>query len=307
VKQFHYGGQAVIEWVMMRGANHMAVAVRDPKGEIVTHSEPLDKFIYRGAIARTPVLRGLTMLWDSLVLGTRTLLFSANAALGDEEEGGASFAGPMAWGTLVVSLAVGIGLFFLLPVLLVRAVDHFLPSSILSNLVEGVVRLALFVVYIAGIGRMPDVRRVFAYHGAEHKTVNAYEAGASLEPAAVQKYSTAHVRCGTGFMLLVLVIFVIVASLLGRPALWLRLLSRLLLIPVVAGVAYEIMKFNADHPNFPVLGHLLAPSLWLQRLTTREPDDSMVEVAIAALRQVLAAEAVSPNVDPKSGNSQGDS
>ncbi len=298
MKQFRYGGQAVLEGVMMRGAEHFAVAVRDPQGEIIIHSEPLEGHIYRGFIARTPFLRGLTMLWDTLVLGVRALMYSANVALSDQAD--VSFSGPLAWGTMAGSLAIGVGLFFLLPVLLVRLVDYYLPSPLLSVAVEGVVRLALFIGYLAVVGAMPDVRRVFAYHGAEHKAVNALEAGAKLSPEEVERYSTAHPRCGTGFMLLVLVIFIVLASFLGRPALWLRVLSRLVLIPVVAGVAYEVMKFSASHRNWPVVGLLVAPGLWLQRLTTREPDSSMVEVSIAALKAVVEAEtpAEAPIVAP---------
>ena len=289
VKQFHYGGQAVMEGVMMRGAEHFAVAVRDPKGNIVIHSEPLAAYIYRGLVARTPFLRGLTMLWDALVLGMRTLMYSADVALSDEPD--VAFSGPLAWGTFAGSLAIGAGLFFLLPVFLVRAVDQYLASSFLSNALEGLVRLALFVGYLAAIGFLPDVRRVFAYHGAEHKTVNAYEAGAALVPEEVEAYSTAHVRCGTAFMLLVLVLFIVLSSLLGRPGLWLRVASRLVLIPVVAGIAYEMMRFSANHRRMPVVGFLVVPGLWLQRLTTRQPDRPMLEVAIAALRRVLEAEA----------------
>jgi uncharacterized protein YqhQ len=288
LSSFHYGGQAVMEGVMMRGRKQFAVAVRDPKGQIVMHSAPLTGRLYGGVIARTPFLRGLTMLWDTLVLGTRALMFSADVALSEDPE--ASFSGPVAWGTLATSLAIGVGLFFLLPVLLVRFVDHYLASSLLSNLAEGLTRLGLFVGYLAGIGLMPDVRRVFAYHGAEHKTVNAYEAGAALVPEEVEAYSTAHARCGTAFMLLVLVVFIAVSSLLGRPVLWLRVVSRLVLIPVVAGIAYEIMRFSANHRRMPVVGLLIEPGLWLQRLTTREPDRAMLEVAIAALRRVLESE-----------------
>ncbi len=289
MKQFNYGGQAVIEGVMMRGAESFAVAVRDPKGAIVVRSEPLQGHVYRGLVARTPFLRGLTMLWDTLVLGLRTLMYSADVALSDQPE--VAFSGPVAWGTLATSLAFGVGVFFLLPVFLVRLVDHYIASSLLSSVVEGLVRLGLFVGYLAAIGMMPDVRRVFAYHGAEHKTVNAYEAGARLEPSEVEAYSTAHTRCGTGFMLLVLVIFIAVATLLGRPAMWLRVLSRLVLIPIVTGVAYEVMRFGANHRNQPLVALLLAPGLWLQRFTTREPDRPMLEVAIAALGKVLEAEA----------------
>ena len=289
MNQFRYGGQAVMEGVMMRGSRHLAIAVRTPKGDIHLHREPLEGYIYGGFIARTPFLRGLTMLWDSLVLGIRGLMYSADIALADEPD--VSFSGPVAWGTMALSLAVGVGIFFLLPVFLVRLVDHYLASSLLSNLVEGLVRLGLFVGYLAAVGMMPDVRRVFAYHGAEHKAINALEAGAELVPEEVEKFSTAHPRCGTAFTLLVLVIFIVLASFLGRPALWLRVLSRLVLIPVVAGVAYEVMKFGASHDKVPVVGLLLAPGLWMQRLTTREPDRSMLEVSIASLKAVLEAEA----------------
>jgi len=288
VKQFHYGGQAVMEGAMMRGAEHFAVAVRDPKGNIVIHSEPLARHIYRGVIARTPFLRGLTMLWDTLVLGTRTLMYSADVALSDEPD--VAFSGPLAWGALGGSLAIGVALFFLLPVFLVRLVDQYLASSLLSTTVEGLIRLALFIGYLAAVGLLPDVRRVFAYHGAEHKTVNAYEAGAHLVPEEVEAFGTAHTRCGTAFMLLVLVIFIVLSSLLGRPALWLRVGSRLVLIPVVAGLAYEIMRFSASHRHVPGVRLLMMPGLWLQRLTTREPDRPMLEVAIAALRRVIESE-----------------
>ena len=291
MKQFQYGGQAVIEGVMMRGAEYLAVAVRNPEGEIVLHREPLSRYIYSGVVARTPFLRGLTLLWDSLVLGVRALMYSADVALGDEE---VSFSGPLAWGTLALSLAIGVGLFFLLPVLAVRLVDPYLASPLLSNLAEGLIRLAIFIAYLALAGRMPEMRRVFAYHGAEHKAVNALEAGAELVPEQVERFSTAHPRCGTAFTLLVLILFIVVASFLGRPAFWLRVLSRLVLIPVVAGVAYEAMKFGASHRRWPLVGVLIAPGLWLQRLTTREPDRPMLQVSIAALKAVLEAEARAP-------------
>ncbi len=289
MKQFRYGGQAVIEGVMMRGARYLTIALRTPKGEIHLHREPLEGHIYNGLIARTPFLRGLTMLWDSLVLGIRSLMYSADMALSEEPD--VSFSGPVAWGTMAISLAVGLGLFFLLPVLLVHMVDHYLASSLLSNLAEGLVRLGLFLGYLAAVGMMPDVRRVFAYHGAEHKAINAFEAGAELVPEQVERYSTSHPRCGTAFTLLVLVTFVVLASFLGRPALWLRVLSRVVLIPVVAGVAYEALKLSASHRTWPLVGLFLAPGLWLQRLTTREPDRSMLEVSIASLKAVLEAEA----------------
>lgn len=285
MKQIHYGGQAVIEGVMIRGAKHMAVAVRKPSGEITVHSETLPAGLYSSRIGKLPFVRGLTMLWDTLVLGTRSLMFSAEAAISEEE---VQFGDPILWGTLLFSLLLGIGLFVVLPMLLVGLVDRFITLPLLSNLAEGLVRLVFFLAYLIAIGRMPDIRRVFAYHGAEHKTINAYEAGAPLTSQGIRPFSTAHTRCGTGFLLIVLVIFVLLTSLLGRPPLVWRLLSRLALVPIVASLAYEFIKFTAAHYDHAWVKALAAPGLWLQRLTTREPDDKMVEVAIAALQRVLA-------------------
>lgn len=289
-KPFNYGGQAVIEGVMMRGSHMAAVAVRDPKGQIHLHTEPLNPRIYSGPIARTPFLRGLIMLWDALGLGIRSLMFSANVALGEEE---AKFEGPIAWGTVAVSLSLGIGLFFLLP----AAVGKWLAGpfglgTLATNLLEGLIRLLLLVGYIWAIGFMPDVRRLFAYHGAEHKTINAYEAGAPLTPDSVARFPLEHPRCGTAFLLTVVVVSILVFSLVGNPALWLRLASRLLLIPVVAGLAYEFIRFTARHIQNPIIRAIVAPNLALQRLTTREPDVAMLEVAIAAFERVLESEGI---------------
>jgi uncharacterized protein YqhQ len=288
-KPFNYGGQAVLEGVMMRGSRAVAVAVRNPEGEIVTHVEPVNQTIYNGPISRVPFVRGLTMLWDALALGMRSLMFSADVAIG-EEDGEASFSGPVAWGTMAVSFAFGIGLFFVLPLLIVGFVDRFIDSSLLSNLIEGLIRLMLFVGYVALIGLMPDIRRVFGYHGAEHKTINAYEAGSELTPSNVGRFTTLHPRCGTAFLLSVVVISILLFSLLGRPVLWLRILSRLVLIPVVAGVAYEYIRFSARHMDKAWMRAIAAPNLAMQRLTTREPDESMLEVAITAFHCMMAAE-----------------
>ena len=273
---------------MMRGASSMAVAVRKPDGEIVIHTETLNPKIYAGRLAKLPFLRALTSLWDVLVLGMRTLMYSADVALGDES--GASFSGPLAWGTMAVSFAVGIGIFFVAPLLLVGLVDRYIESAFLSNIIEGVVRMLFFVLYIWAISHMAEIRRVFAYHGAEHKTINAYEAGAELSPTEVARFSTAHYRCGTAFLLSVMVISILVFALLGRPPMLLRILSRIVLIPLVAGVGYEYIKFTNRHRGNPIVRVLAKPNLALQRLTTREPDASMLEVAIAALQRVLEAE-----------------
>ena len=293
-KQFNYGGQAIIEGVMMRGAQKMCLAVRAEDGEIVTHCEDLNPKIYNSFISRVPFLRGLTMLWDSLGLGIRALMFSADVAMGDEE---ADFSGPVAWGTIAVSFAIGIGIFFVAPLLLVRLVDPMIASSFASNLIEGLIRLAFFLIYIWGIGQMPDIRRVFGYHGSEHKTINAYEAGEDLTVEAVDRHSTAHVRCGTAFLLQVVVISIFVYALLGRPPLVWRIASRIVLIPVIAGIAYEFLKFSAKHKDNWFMWQLIQPGLWLQSLTTRPPDASMLEVGIAALKQLLVAEQIETSDD----------
>ncbi len=285
---FSYGGQAVMEGVMMRGASSMAVAVRQPDGEVIIHTEDLNPHIYTGSISKVPFLRAMTSLWDVLVLGIRTLMFSAEVALGEDEE--VEFSGPVAWGTVAVSFALGIGLFFVVPLLLVGLIDRFIESSFVSNVIEGAIRMTIFIVYIWLIGRVPDIRRVFGYHGAEHKTINAYEDGAELTPDNVAQYSTAHYRCGTAFLLSVMVISILVFSLLGRPPLPLRILSRIVLIPVVAGLAYEWIKFTNRHRTNPIIRVVAKPNLALQSLTTREPDSSMLEVAIAALKRVLEGE-----------------
>lgn len=298
MSELNYGGQAVMEGVMMRGSKALAVAVRNPDGEVVIHTEPLNPAIYASTIAKVPFLRALTSLWDALVLGIRTLMYSADIALGEDEE--VEFSGPVAWGTVAVSFAVGIGLFFVGPLLLVGLVDRYIESSFLSNVVEGALRLTIFVAYIWLIGRIPDIRRVFAYHGAEHKTINAYEAGADLTPDDVAQYSTAHFRCGTAFLLSVMVISILVFSLLGRPPMALRILSRIVLIPVVAGVAYEYIRFTNKYRHKAIVRAIAAPNLALQKLTTREPDMSMLEVSIAALKQVLETENEAQAAEPAS-------
>jgi len=287
-QSFNYGGQAVLEGVMMRGSKALAVAVRNPDGEIVTHVEPVNQTIYNGAVSRVPFVRGLTMLWDALGLGLRSLMFSADVALGEDEE--VSFSGPVAWGTVAISLALGIGLFFVFPVVVVGFVDNWIQSSLVSNLLEGTIRLLLFVGYVWLIGKMPDIKRVFAYHGAEHKTINAYEAGNDVNLESVQLFSTVHPRCGTGFLLSVVVISILLFSLLGRPDWWLRILSRVVLIPVVAGLAYEYIRFSSRHMNNALIRAITVPNLAMQRLTTREPDTGMLGVAVTAFNCMMAAE-----------------
>ena len=288
-KSFNYGGQAIIEGVMMRGAKKMCLAVREPDGDVVVHCEDLNPHIYDGPIARIPFLRGLTMLWDALGLGIRALMFSADVSLGEED---VEFSGPVAWGTVGLSLVIGVGIFFVGPLLIVGFVDRWIASHFLSNLLEGLIRLAFFLAYVWAIGFIPDIRRVFGYHGAEHRTINAYEAGDELTVEAVERRSTGHVRCGTAFLLQVVVISILVFAVLGRPPMLLRIASRIVLIPVIAGLAYELLKFTAARQDRWVIRMMIAPGLWLQRLTTRQPDRPMLEVGIAALQRLLIEEQI---------------
>ncbi|MFN8499687.1 MAG: DUF1385 domain-containing protein [Anaerolineae bacterium] len=288
--EFNYGGQAVIEGVMMRGAAHAAIAVRDPKGEIVVHEEVLTSPIYTSRWGKMPFVRGLALLWDALGLGTRALMWSGNVALSEEGQD-VQFQGPAAWGTLAVSLAAGIAIFFILPLLAVRFLDTYIASAWVSNTVEGLLRLGILLAYIIAIAQLPDIKRVFMYHGAEHKTINAYEAGAELTPASVKRYSLLHPRCGTGFLLIVMVVSIFVFGFLGRPDFLIRIASRILLIPVIAGIAYEVIRLSAKYyGKYLLVRVIITPSLLLQKLTTREPDLGQIEVAITALQHVLAAE-----------------
>ncbi|MFQ6100113.1 MAG: DUF1385 domain-containing protein [Anaerolineae bacterium] len=287
-KPFNYGGQAVIEGVMMRGSRVMAVALRHPEGYIVVKTEPLNEALYRGPISRIPFLRGLVMLWDALGLGAKALMTSADVAVGEET----SLSGPGVWGMIVAGIGIGIGLFMALPSFLAGLVAPYLSSEWLTSLLEGVVRLLLILGYIWVVGRLPDIQRVFAYHGAEHKTINAYEAGAGLTVDDVRSFSTAHARCGTAFLLTVVVLTILIFAPFKQPSLIWRLLSRIVLLPVIAGVSYEFIRLTARFAEHRWMHGLIAPNLALQQLTTREPDDGMLEVAITALKAVLMDEGV---------------
>lgn len=287
-KRFPYGGQAVLEGVMMRGLHQATVAVRNPAGQVVFKHEALN--VERRRLWETlPFLRGVLMLWDALNLGVRALNFSASVAVGDEEEQPSRAAMTL---TLIVSLAFAIGLFFVTPLLLASAAASLGASVLMREVLEGVLRLAIFVGYIVAIGRIPDIARVFGYHGAEHKAINAYEAGAPLTVSSVRSFTLIHPRCGTSFLLVVIVLSILVFAFFSDFPLWVRVLSRVLLIPVIAAVAYELLRLSAAHYHRPWVRSLIGPSLALQRLTTREPDDQMIEVAIAALLPVLAADGV---------------
>jgi len=273
---------------MMRGQKSLVMAVRRPSGELALITKPLAAF-YTGKMRRIPFLRGVIILVETLVLGIQALFHSANISLEEEEE---EISTPALWGTLIVSLAFAAAFFFVVPLLLTHLIDAKLGSALVSNIVEGFIRLAIFVIYLGAMNLIPDIRKVFAYHGAEHKAVNAYEDGASLELEAVRKYSTAHTRCGTSFLFVVLIVSILVFALLGQPTLWLRILSRIILIPVIAAIGYEITRFGAAHADNRVMRALLTPGLALQAMTTRQPNDSQLEVAISALRGAVEADKV---------------
>ncbi|MFC2026797.1 DUF1385 domain-containing protein [Chloroflexota bacterium] len=284
--RLHYGGQAVMEGVMIRGQKTVATAVRRPNGELTIRNKALSS-IYTGWVRKAPFIRGVIVLLESMVLGISNLIYSANVALEEEEE---KISGGSIWLILLFSLVFAVGLFFLSPLFLTKLLDSYISSSLVFHLIEGGIRLAIFLGYLRLISLLPDIKRVFAYHGAEHKTINAYEDGAPLEAEAIGKYSTAHARCGTAFLLAVLIIAILVFALIGRQAVWLMVLSRVLLLPVIASLGYEVTQFGARHLKNGFVRAMMAPGLWLQSLTTREPDDSQVEVAIAALESVLASD-----------------
>jgi uncharacterized protein YqhQ len=287
---FFYGGQALIEGVMMRGRTTVAMSVRPPSGEITTMSEPLPAALSANRrLIKIPLLRGIFVLYETLVIGTRMLMRSA--AIAAEGEDVELSRGTIVM-TMIVSLGFAIGLFFLLPLFLSTFAEDATSSDFAANVVEGVIRLAIFVAYIAAIGMMPDIRRVFAYHGAEHKAISAYEHDRPLTPEEVDAFGTAHTRCGTTFILIVVVISIFFFSLIPRAGVPLPLLflSRIVLVPVIAAVAYELVRFGARHYGNRLVRALYTPGLWLQALTTRPPDRSMLEVSIASLETVLAAD-----------------
>ncbi len=282
----NYGGQAVIEGVLMRGARSLAIAMRAPDKRIVIHTEVLGS-IYKTGISKIPFLRGLILLWDSLGLGIRALTISANIQTGEEEK----LEGPVLYLTLGISLAIGVGAFILVPAALGQLAEKFFHwNNFIGNILEGVIRLGLLVGYIALVGRMEDIRRVFAYHGAEHKTINAFEAGVELTPENVCHFSVEHPRCGTAFLLTLALLSIILFAALGPlPILW-RFISRILLLPVLAGLAYEYIRWTARHLDNSIVRLLIKPNLALQHLTTREPSLDMLEVSIAAFKAMRAQE-----------------
>ncbi len=316
--KFYYGGQAVMEGVMMRGRKTAAMAVRCPDSSIYLYEETLSPKLYQNRLFRLPFLRGMLLLWEMLALGTRLMALSTNIATGaidptslsdrqdyqpfgaeprtaidndngllDQPERPPQIGGLALALTLVVSLGFAIAVFFLGPLLIAGLLRNQIGEGWLNLTVEGVIRLALLIGYLYLIGRIPDIQRVFGYHGAEHKTINAMEHGDPLDIPHVRRASRVHTRCGTGFLLLVMVVSIFVFALVGSPSFLLKIVSRIVLVPVVAGIAYELMRLGAANYRYRVVRWLLAPGLALQGLTTREPDDSMIECAIAALQRVM--------------------
>ncbi len=281
-----YGGQALIEGVLMRGAKFVAAAFRMPTGEISIETEELST-IYQSRLSKIPFLRGLVILWDALGLGMRFLTLSANKQVGEDEK----IEGPQMALTMVVSLAVAVGLFFIGPAAIGKGMESLLriPSG-WGNLIEGIVRLVIVILYIWAIGKMPDIRRVFAYHGAEHKTINAFEAGAPLTPEIVARFSLEHPRCGTSFLLTVVILSVIVFSAIGDLPFWWTLASRILLLPFIAMLGYEYIRWAANHLDSPIVRWMIKPNLALQKLTTNEPTLDILEVAIAAFNAMYVLE-----------------
>jgi uncharacterized protein YqhQ len=285
------GGQAVLEGVMMRGVSTWAVAVRNPEGQVELSSEPLVPWAKRHRLWRVPVLRGVVALGESLKIGFRALAISANAQLEEDEEGEKEEIGGWVWGlTIVFSMVLAIGLFFVVPVGLTSLIKDQLGNAFLFWLVEGVLRTAIFIGYIAAISRLPDLRRVFEYHGAEHKTISCYEAEDELVPARAKLYSRLHPRCGTSFLLIVMVLAIFVFAPIGLPAWYWLVASRILGIPLIAGLSYEVIKWAGKNRRKRWVRAVMWPGLMLQNLTTREPDEEQLAVAIAALEKVLAEE-----------------
>jgi uncharacterized protein YqhQ len=284
---YTYGGQALIEGVLMRGRDAIAVALRHPDGEIVYATERLDAGFHGTRWSKCPLIRGLVVLYETLVVGTRWLVRSANVQ--GEEEGVELGKGSIIV-MLALTLAAGVGIFFLLPLLVASVTTSGIDNGVVQHLVEGLIRVAIFLGYLAVIGRSPDIARVFQYHGAEHMTIHALEAGDPLTVDAVRKYPTAHQRCGTEFLVIVILLSIVAFSLVGRQTPVVMVASRIVLIPVIAAVGYEILKFGARHRANPLVKVLLYPGLLVQKITTKQPSDDMIEVAIVSMEKALEAD-----------------
>ena len=283
-----YGGQAVIEGVMMRGQDHWAVAVREPNGTVYVESHDIDSIAARHAIWRKPFFRGMVVLGQSLKIGVRALLVASNHAMEEEEQLSSRQVGV----SLTIAMVAFIAVFVLGPTSLFVWLENKLDiHGVIVNVAEGVFRVALFVGYLWLIGRTKDIHRVFEYHGAEHKTIAAYEHGVELVPERIDGYPKEHVRCGTNFLIIVMIVTVFVFSLFGTPGLVWRLLSRVIAIPIIAGGAYEALRLGAKYPESLLMRALMRPGIWLQKITTQEPDAGQIEVAVASFHEVLRREA----------------
>ena len=317
-----------MEGVMMRGRRWASVAVRAPNREIVVRSERLPVHLYGGWVSKTPFLRGLTVLWDSLGLGMKALMFSSEVAEQENAPGGrlaererpadaesaadrppvsgsqvTTFGQTLQWTTVAVAMLFGIGIFFMLPLGAAALLELVVENSLIVHLFEGLVRLGLLVGYVWAIGFVPEIRRVFAYHGAEHMTIHAFEAGDPLDREHIGKYSPAHPRCGTAFLLLVVAISILLFALIPTDNWWIRIASRILAIPLIAGIAYEVLKLGGAHTEHPLMQVIVAPGLALQALTTRYPEPDMIEVAVTSFETMLKLETES---DPTGAASSGE-
>jgi uncharacterized protein YqhQ len=281
-----YGGQAVVEGVMMRGARHWAVAVRRPSGDIHLESHDIETVADRHPILRKPLLRGVIVLGQSLAIGMRALMIAANQSVDDEEQLTSRQIGV----SLGIAMVLFVGIFILGPTTLFTWVEGRLGEGVVLLIAEGLFRVLLFVGYLWLIGRTKDIHRVFEYHGAEHKTIAAFEHGDELVPDKVDRYPKEHVRCGTNFLIIVMIITIFVFTLFGTPGLAWRIGSRILAIPIIAGIAYEALRLGARFHGSLVMRALMAPGIWLQKITTQQPDDSQIEVAIASFDEVLRRE-----------------
>ncbi|MCL0028738.1 DUF1385 domain-containing protein [Dehalococcoidia bacterium] len=288
-----YGGQAVLEGVMIRGQHHVAVAVRRPNGGIAVHCKPLGTWL-TGRLRQLPITRGVIVLVETLALGMRSLSYSANVGMespdaADTDDQEEISRGTVA-GMLLISLVFAIGLFFLIPLFASRPLEGKFGNDLLSNVAEGLIRLAIFLAYIWLIGKMREINRVFMYHGAEHMTVHAQEHGRTLNVESVRMYSPAHPRCGTAFLLTVMVVAIAIFVFVPREPFWWLITSRIVFIPAIAAVSYEIIRWSGRYADNPMVNLITRPNLALQRLTTRIPEDDQIEVAITAMERVIEAD-----------------
>jgi uncharacterized protein YqhQ len=288
MSRFAYGGQALIEGVMMRGRDALAVALRHPDGRIVYATERLDSGFHANRVSRWPFVRGLVVLYETLVVGTRWLVRSAGLQAA-EEEGAEIGRGAIAL-MLGITALLAIGLFFILPLAVATVAAGNVQNGLVQQVIEGLVRVLVFLAYLFVISRTPDVSRVFQYHGAEHMTIHALEHGDPLVPSAVRRYPTAHPRCGTEFLVVVILLSIIAFGLVGRQVPLVMIGSRIVLIPVIASVGYELLKLGARHRSNPVIRVIMWPGILVQIITTKQPTDDMIEVAIVAMEEALRAD-----------------